>query len=155
MTDTVDPLIAFLAENPPKDVFELRSVLDGFIASVNGSLPEIGESIDDVVIQSFDGQDLTVDVHRPKGEGPFPILVYLHGGGWVLGSPKTHRKLGYRFAERGFVVFNVRYRLAPEAPFPQRSMIVRLRLIGFSRMLANMVGMFPVLPWAATVPVET
>ena len=118
MTDTVDPLMAFLAENPPKDVFELRSVLDGFIEGVNGSLPEIGESIDDVVIRSFDGQDLTVDIHRPKGEGPFPILVYLHGGGWVLGSPKTHRKLGYRFAERGFVVFNVHYRLAPEAPFP-------------------------------------
>ncbi len=118
MTDAVDPLMAFLAENPPKDVFELRSVLDGFIEGVNGSLPEIGESIDDVVIRGFDGQDLTVDIHQPKGEGPFPILVYLHGGGWVLGSPKTHRKLGYRFAERGFVVFNVHYRLAPEAPFP-------------------------------------
>lgn len=118
MTETIDLLVAFIGENPPKDVFELRSILDGFIESANGSLPEIGESIDDVLIQSFDGQDLTLDIHRPKGEGPYPILVYLHGGGWVLGSPKTHRKLGFRFAERGYLVFNVHYRLAPEAPFP-------------------------------------
>jgi acetyl esterase len=46
------------------------------------------------------------------------VLVYLHGGGWVCGSPKTHRKLGHRFAEAGHLVFNVDYRLAPEHPFP-------------------------------------
>src|SRR5439155_1342197 len=54
----------------------------------------------------------------PKGEGTFPVLVYLHGGGWVAGSSKSHRKLAFRFAEAGFLVFNVDYRLAPEAPFP-------------------------------------
>jgi acetyl esterase len=59
-----------------------------------------------------------VDVYVPKGDGPFPVLVYLHGGGWILGSPKTHRRLGFRFAEAGFLVFNVHYRLAPEHPFP-------------------------------------
>jgi acetyl esterase len=46
------------------------------------------------------------------------VLVYLHGGGWVSGSPKTHRKLAHRFAEAGYLVFNVDYRLAPEHPFP-------------------------------------
>jgi acetyl esterase len=46
------------------------------------------------------------------------VLVYLHGGGWVCGSPRTHRKLAHRFAEAGYLVFNVDYRLAPEHPFP-------------------------------------
>ncbi len=120
MTDTPpdDPLIAYLTENPPADVFEFRQILDGFSLETNTDLPEIGASIDDVVIDAYEKQDLTVDIHQPRGEGPFPVLIYLHGGGWVLGSPKTHRRLGFRFAEAGFLVFNVHYRLAPEYPFP-------------------------------------
>lgn len=113
-----DPLLALIAENPPKDALELRETLDGFMAPMNENLPVIGESIDDVVVSEFPHQNLTVDIHRPSGEGPFPVLVYLHGGGWILGSPKTHRRLGFRFVEQGFVVFNVHYRLAPEHPFP-------------------------------------
>ena len=113
-----DPLTALLMDNPPEDVFDMRRIMDGFMLAVNTDLPEIGGSEDDVLIQAHAGQDLTVDIHRPKGKGPFPVLIYLHGGGWILGSPKTHRRLGYRFAERGYLVFNVHYRLGPEAPFP-------------------------------------
>jgi len=46
------------------------------------------------------------------------VVVYLHGGGWICGSARTHRKLGFRLAEAGFLVLNVDYRLAPEHPFP-------------------------------------
>lgn len=96
-----DPLTALLMDNPPEDVFDMRRIMDGFMLAVNTDLPEIGGSEDDVLIQAHAGQDLTVDIHRPKGQGPFPVLIYLHGGGWILGSPKTHRRLGHRFAERG------------------------------------------------------
>jgi acetyl esterase len=116
-SETVDPLMALVADNPPQTPLELREMLDAFSLALNVNLPDI-ESIDDVLIESFEGQDLTVDIHRPQGDGPFPILVYLHGGGWILGTPKTHRKLAFRFAEAGFLVFNVHYRLAPEHPFP-------------------------------------
>jgi len=116
-SETVDPLMALVADNPPQTPLELREMLDAFSLALNVNLPDI-ESIDDVLIESFEGQDLTVDIHRPQGDGPFPILVYLHGGGWILGTPKTHRKLAFRFAEAGFIVFNVHYRLAPEHPFP-------------------------------------
>ena len=118
MAENSDPLKAFISENVPEDVFGLRTLLDGFMAAANGGLPEIGGNVDDLLIQPHEGQDLTVDIHIPKGEGPFPILIYLHGGGWILGSPKTHRRLGHRFAEAGYLVFNVHYRLAPEHPFP-------------------------------------
>lgn len=117
MSDTADLLMNFLRDNPPQDARELREMLDGFMLQMgNADLPEIGATHDDVVIDAATG--LTVDVHVPNGDGPFPVLVYLHGGGWILGSPKTHRRLGFRFAEAGFLVFNVHYRLAPEHPFP-------------------------------------
>lgn len=47
-----------------------------------------------------------------------PVLLYLHGGGYVACSPRTHRPITTAFAERGLRVFAPDYRLAPEAPFP-------------------------------------
>ncbi len=47
-----------------------------------------------------------------------PTLFYLHGGGYIGMSPRTHRNLTGAFARRGFRVFAADYRLAPEHPFP-------------------------------------
>ncbi|MFT5208641.1 MAG: monoterpene epsilon-lactone hydrolase [Flavobacterium sp.] len=47
------------------------------------------------------------------------VLLYLHGGGYVFGSPESHRDLAWRLAdESGMRVLMVDYRLAPENPFP-------------------------------------
>lgn len=58
-------------------------------------------------------------VVTPLGEGPFPVLVWIHGGGWVIGSAQwalpTCRDLA---AKVGCIVVDVDYRLAPEVPFP-------------------------------------
>ncbi len=64
------------------------------------------------------GRRVHVDVIVPSGVGPFPVLVYLHGGAWVAGNPASHRKLTHRFAEGGCLVVSADYRLAPEYPFP-------------------------------------
>lgn len=64
------------------------------------------------------GGQLSVDVYPPSGPGPHPVVLYLHGGGWIMGSPATHRKLTLRFAEAGFLCISVDYALAPERPFP-------------------------------------
>jgi acetyl esterase len=61
---------------------------------------------------------LTADIAVPKGSGPFPIVIYIHGGAWTLGSPATHRKLIKQFAEAGYLTIAPDYRLAPENPFP-------------------------------------
>ena len=45
-------------------------------------------------------------------------LLYVHGGGFVACSPKTHRPLTGALARRGFTIFAPDYRLAPEHPFP-------------------------------------
>ncbi|MGI8925324.1 MAG: alpha/beta hydrolase [Tepidiformaceae bacterium] len=63
--------------------------------------------------------DITAMVFTPTGEGPFPLLVYIHGGGWVIGSPATHQKLCAELAlGAGVVVVSPHYRLAPEHPAP-------------------------------------
>lgn len=95
-----------------------RELLDGFAALLNEDLPEVGEFHAAVPYREVDGQTLALDVIVPKGKGPFPVLVYFHGGAWVWGSPATHRKLTFRLAEQGFLTLSVDYRLAPEHPFP-------------------------------------
>jgi acetyl esterase len=98
----------------PRDVPSLRAMLDGFAPMLNMDPPKVGATHDRVALR----EGVTADVLVPATPGPHPVLVYLHGGGWVAGSPRTHRKLALRFAEAGYLVVNVDYRLAPEAPFP-------------------------------------
>jgi acetyl esterase len=113
-TPSADLLTQMMLQNAPKTPQEMRAMLDGFAPLMNGDLPEVGACHEAVPVR----EGVTADVVVPKGAGPHPVLVYLHGGGWVCGSPKTHKKLGHRFAEAGYLVFNVDYRLAPEHPFP-------------------------------------
>jgi acetyl esterase len=103
-----------MLQNAPKTPLDMRRMLDGFAPFMNTELPEVGGFHEAVPVR----EGVTADVVIPRGAGPHPVLVYLHGGGWVCGSPKTHKKLGYRFAEAGYLVVNVDYRLAPEHPFP-------------------------------------
>jgi monoterpene epsilon-lactone hydrolase len=54
-----------------------------------------------------------------KGASADGVLLYLHGGGFVCGSPRTHRQLAARIsASSGLPVLLLDYRLAPEHPFP-------------------------------------
>ena len=63
--------------------------------------------------------DITLRVYTPPGDGPFPILVWIHGGGWVIGSLEAADATSRRLAlGANCVVASVDYRLAPEAKFP-------------------------------------
>ncbi len=59
-------------------------------------------------------------VVRPAGcEGDLPVILYLHGGGWVLGAPETHARIAQRIASMaGACVVVPDYALAPEHPYP-------------------------------------
>jgi acetyl esterase/lipase len=46
------------------------------------------------------------------------VLVFIHGGGWMIGDKATHRRIGKGFAAQGYVVVNINYRLAPGYQFP-------------------------------------
>src|SRR5690606_5988723 len=65
------------------------------------------------------GPEHRLDVYRPAhAEGPRPVVLYVHGGGFRILSKETHWLMGLYFARRGYVVFNIGYRLAPKHPFP-------------------------------------
>lgn len=63
-------------------------------------------------------EKLKLDVHWPEGTRGRPVVMYIHGGGWTTGDKSQTDVWCKRMAKRGFVVFNVNYRLAPEFAFP-------------------------------------
>lgn len=63
--------------------------------------------------------EIPVRVYRPSADGPLAVVVYFHGGGWVIGDLETHDAICHRLAAAvPAVVVSVDYRLAPEHPFP-------------------------------------
>jgi len=81
--------------------------------------PEVGEVTDGVI--PGPAGDLPYRLYRPAGssEGPRPLVVYFHGGGWVLGNLDSDDPLCRDLCERsGAVIVSVNYRHAPEVRFP-------------------------------------
>ncbi len=77
------------------------------------------EVLRDIPYTTSDRVEHRLDVYRPlKTTGPRPAVLYIHGGGFRILSKDTHWIMGLAFARRGFVVFNINYRLAPQHPYP-------------------------------------
>lgn len=63
-------------------------------------------------------QALKADLYKPAGNGPFPAVVMIHGGGWEGRTREDMNDISQRVAERGYVVLNMSYRFAPQWHFP-------------------------------------
>lgn len=60
-----------------------------------------------------------LDVYRPKDKkGKLPVIVSVHGGGWIYGDKELYQYYCMSLAQRGFAVVNFTYRLSPEHKFP-------------------------------------
>jgi acetyl esterase len=96
-------------------IAELRANMNVFIPFLNANPPPVARVDAGVAV----GESVRADIIVPPGTPPFPTLIYLHGGGWSIGSPATHAKLARQLcAGAEVLVVNVDYRLAPEHPFP-------------------------------------
>lgn len=65
------------------------------------------------------------DLYQPEGDGLWPAVLVIHGGGWSGGERSDMDKFGKRLAQAGYVVYNVGYRLAPDDRFPAQLNDVR------------------------------
>ena len=63
--------------------------------------------------------EIPIRLYYPSGDLPFAVLVYFHGGGWVIGDLNTHHGFCHALAKTSScLVVSVDYRLAPEHPYP-------------------------------------
>jgi len=77
------------------------------------------EKVEDRKVSVNENDQINIRVYTPKGQGPFPIFIYYHGGGWVLGDLETADPSCRMIANQtGHVVVSVDYRLSPEHKFP-------------------------------------
>ncbi|MGI8756031.1 MAG: alpha/beta hydrolase [Acidimicrobiales bacterium] len=87
----------------------------GFLVMRKG--PEPAEQVDRLV--PVDGGKIVVRTYRPHGPRPFPLYVFLHGGGWCVGTVAERDPRCRAIAEgAGCVVASVDYRMAPENGYP-------------------------------------
>jgi acetyl esterase len=108
------------APGPPAHlvpVAQLRATHDLETAELSGPGEEVAE-VRDLALPG-PGGEIPVRVFRPEGAGPLPLVAYLHGGGWVMGSLHGFDTLCRALANAsGAIVASIDYRLAPEHPFP-------------------------------------
>ncbi len=70
----------------------------------------------DVEYARAGNKQLLLDLYLPEGAGPFPVIVWIHGGGWVGGDKDGGPAI--RQMSRGYAVASINYRLSYEAKFP-------------------------------------
>ncbi|QLL07396.1 alpha/beta hydrolase [Mycobacterium vicinigordonae] len=85
---------------------------------INAELPTVGKHHAEVAIGTIGEWQLKADILIPQGSGPHPTLLFLHGGSWSMGSPKTHRRLTRDLAAAGMLTISLDYRRAPQYRFP-------------------------------------
>jgi acetyl esterase len=113
--------LASLVEEPPLETLSIAAVrenLEREAATFEGQKVQ-GVSVESLQIPGPDGP-IAARLYIPELEQPpLPLLVYLHGGGWVRGSLDTHdNPCRFLAREAGVLVLSVDYRLAPEHKFP-------------------------------------
>ena len=74
--------------------------------------------ITDRIYLEHESGSLLATIYQPRGEGPFPGLLDVHGGRWFLGDRSSDSHMNLALASSGIVVVAVDFRLAPHHPYP-------------------------------------
>jgi acetyl esterase len=100
----------------------MRTIFSGLLALVltlSAFAAEVPTQ-EGIVYGVTDGQPLTMDYYAPKGSGPHPMAIIIHGGGYQRGNSKSGSEAYCAdfLAPAGYAVFSINYRLAPKYPYP-------------------------------------
>jgi acetyl esterase/lipase len=98
----------------------LRESGNAGLAAMFSAMPEVtGVRSTDVEVAGHGGARIAARLYEKEGSSPGSAILYIHGGGMVLGSMELYDKVPARYvAETGVPMLSVDYRLAPENPHP-------------------------------------
>ncbi len=81
-------------------------------------MPEKVDKVEDIEIK-LSGHSLKGRIYKPAGDGPFPVILYIHGGGWVIADLDVYDSAPRSLANgASAIVISTHYRQAPEFKFP-------------------------------------
>ena len=104
---------AYAGYGAPASVAERRQIAERVREPWCEGGPIMAESVD------LDMGGIRLRLHRPVSDAKLPVILYIHGGGWVLFSIDTHDRLMREYAARaGIAVIGIDYSRAPESKFP-------------------------------------
>ena len=99
-----------VADAPPAETREQMKK-----APANPNPTQVGKVLNETVPEG----EVPIRIYIPEGEGPFAMIAYFHGGGFVLMSIESHDEICRQLcAKTGCLVMSVEYPLAPEHPYP-------------------------------------
>ena len=77
------------------------------------------QALRDIEYARVGNKSLKLDLYLPEGQGPFPLIIWVHGGGWTSGDKSLSADSPqFRQTIRGYAVASINYRLSQEAKFP-------------------------------------
>jgi acetyl esterase/lipase len=89
------------------------------LVDTNPSVPSSLHAYKDLVYKTVGKDTLRLDIYQPKNlDGPRPVLIFIHGGGWRKGKKEDYLLYLISFAQKGYVTASISYRLLPDALYP-------------------------------------
>ncbi len=106
-------VLAFVFQSQPEASAQLS---DPFLWAAN--LHNAYRIQADIVYSTAGNYDAKLDLYLPRAKGPHPVVLYIHGGGWVAGSKEGAQLVFLPYLQLGWAVVNVEYRLARNSLAP-------------------------------------
>jgi acetyl esterase/lipase len=103
------------------NIFKLILFGIALLFGLAGICPAAEQTVDVLRNQVFverESGPLAADVYRPRGAGPFPAMLVVHGGAWRMGARADFAAIAHGLAEHGYTAVAIDYRLAPTYKFP-------------------------------------
>jgi acetyl esterase/lipase len=103
----------------PHEVDDFARTVANLLKDALWTMPDGVEVRKDVVYASPGGRDLHLDLYLPdETTGPLPIVMFIHGGGWIFGDKEMSRDAASYLAGEGFAAATIEYRLSNERIYP-------------------------------------